>query len=701
MQNNIETVHVVFKTHLDVGFTDLAQNVIDQYKNQYIPKAIELAERLAEENTQAGFVWTTGSWLIHEYLKTASGEQRSKMEDAIKRGFIAWHGLPFTTHTELMDQELFDYGLSLSEKLDKRFGKQTIAAKMTDVPGHTRAIIPHMARHGIRYLHIGVNPASMMPSVPRIFLWRGADGSEIIVNYAGDYGDVLGLAGLNDVMVFAHTGDNCGPPSIEDIKREFAQLSTKYPGATIQASTMDQFTQKLLAVKNQLPVVTEEIGDTWIHGTASDPRKLAEFRTLLRLRNEWLEQGRFEKESSEYIDFSDNLLLVAEHTWGMDEKKYLSDFKNYTPEALAAARQEDLVCADAIPDKYRYLGFFRMLGTTENLVEDTEKTQASYSNFERSWREQRGYIEKAIAALQSDKQSEARTSFQLLEPGVKIPDEASQIGIGQTYALGSFEVEFAADGSLSLLKDSKGKAWADDTHRLGQFHYETFGVENYHTWFEQYIQNIDQTYSWADSDFGKPGIENLRPQLEHRKYSTIVSSLKAVHHEDADIVYAELRLPSAAVKQGGAPAQVVIEYRFFKRSSQIDVTLHWFSKQANRLPEAIWFAFALKVDNPNLWQMDKLGERISPLEVVKNGNRNLHAVGNGMFYHGADGNARIESLDAALVAPGEGRLLQHDNTFAELDQGMHVLLYNNVWGTNFPMWYEEDAKFRFSIVLQG
>ena len=25
-------------------------------------------------------------------------------------------------------------------------------------------------------------------------------------------------------------------------------------------------------------------------------------------------------------------------------------------------------------------------------------------------------------------------------------------------------------------------------------------------------------------------------------------------------------------------------------------------------------------------------------------------------------------------------------------------LYNNVWNTNFPMWYEDDALFRFSIV---
>ena len=30
-------------------------------------------------------------------------------------------------------------------------------------------------------------------------------------------------------------------------------------------------------------------------------------------------------------------------------------------------------------------------------------------------------------------------------------------------------------------------------------------------------------------------------------------------------------------------------------------------------------------------------------------------------------------------------------------KGMHFLLYDNVWGTNFPMWFGEDARFRFVL----
>ena len=94
------------------------------------------------------------------------------MEDAILAGDITWHGLPFTTHSELMDADLFRFGLSLSKELDNRFGKHTIAAKLTDVPGHTRGIIPLLADAGIKFLHIGVNPGSTVPGVPPLFRWQ-------------------------------------------------------------------------------------------------------------------------------------------------------------------------------------------------------------------------------------------------------------------------------------------------------------------------------------------------------------------------------------------------------------------------------------------------------------------------------------------------------------------------------------------------
>ena len=95
--------------------------------------------------------------------------------------------------------------------------------------------------------------------------------------------------------------------------------------------------------------------------------------------------------------------------------------------------------------------------------------------------------------------------------------------------------------------------------------------------------------------------------------------------------------------------------------------------------------------------MEKLGQAVSPLEVIRDGNKKLHAVGRGVNYTDAGGRLALISLDAPLMAPGERSLINFNNRQPALSHGMHFLLYDNQWGTNFRMWYDEDARFRFRI----
>src|SRR5664279_746275 len=89
-------IHVIFKTHLDVGYTDLAQNVVQNHFEHFIPAALDLADELKRRGGAERFLWTTGSWLIYEYLLQAAPAERERMEAAIRIGDIVWHGLPFT-----------------------------------------------------------------------------------------------------------------------------------------------------------------------------------------------------------------------------------------------------------------------------------------------------------------------------------------------------------------------------------------------------------------------------------------------------------------------------------------------------------------------------------------------------------------------------------------------------------------------------
>ena len=98
--------------------------------------------------------------------------------------------------------------------------------------------------------------------------------------------------------------------------------------------------------------------------------------------------------------------------------------------------------------------------------------------------------------------------------------------------------------------------------------------------------------------------------------------------------------------------------------------------------------------------MDKLGEWVSPNDVIRDGNRHLHAVGSGLRANDETHTVSLETLDAPLVAPGKPAMLDHSNRQPDLRDGVHFNLHNNLWGTDFPQWYEDDARFRFTLRIE-
>jgi len=155
------------------------------------------------------------------------------MEEAILAGEIAWHALPFTTHTELMDADLFRFGLSLSAELDRRFGKTTIAGQDDGCSRSYPWDHSIAGEAGVIFLHIGVNPGSTVPGVPPLFRWRDPSGAEIIVMYESGYGSAFTIEGIEDSLAFGHTGDNLGPQSTEQVLDVYTEVRKKFPTVEI------------------------------------------------------------------------------------------------------------------------------------------------------------------------------------------------------------------------------------------------------------------------------------------------------------------------------------------------------------------------------------------------------------------------------------------------------------------------------------
>ena len=638
------TLHVIFKTHLDLGFTARAGDVRRRYHDYYIPMALETGEHFLLENREAPeFIWTTGSWLIWDHLQTQSAEKVRRLENGIAAGIIAWHALPFTMHSEILSPALLDEGVSIARELDTRFGRSpTRAAKMTDVPGHTLGIVDVLAEAGVEFLHLGVNAASPVPDVPPIFRWQAPSGAELVVMYQNSYGAAMVPDGMQNGIAFAHTMDNAGPQDVSRVIESLDRLEQDHPGMMPRASTLDAFWSDLAPYRDRLPVVTSEIGDTWIHGTGSAPERMAKFRANQRL---------FEKMPSgaRRSAFGRTLLEVAEHTWGVDVKTYLRDASAWDRRNFDLAR----------------------------------KTDPRFSYVEGSWAEQDAILDRAQAQLTREE-----TSTLDLPPSAPaiVPIETIQ----ERIQLERFELTFDPQtGALRQVDEDGATRIAADCDGPGLFAYtqESYSAADIADYLDSYLTH---PYRWGIRDHGKQGLATASSQ----RHAEFIASQPQIATQ-SDAVWIATSLPQDAVTDFGAPSRVLTGYS--PTANGLAVTVHLIGKKANRQPEAGFLGFY--PDGIDRLTLLKLGIAIDPCDVALNGNRQLHAVTSIAMHQAGQATCALDPLDSQLFNIGKQPFLIHAGELPSSITGGRFVLFNNKWGTNFSMWCEGDLAYRFLLRL--
>jgi hypothetical protein len=657
----VKRVMVVFKCHFDAGFIDTQTNVVHKYFTQYFPQAIEIA-RAQNAQGKRRYVWTTGSWLLLEYLEQASPAERATMEQAIARGDIAWHALPFTWQTEMMSQSMIEGSLALSQTLDRRFGMVTNGAKMTDVPGHTRGIIPPLAKHGIKFLEIGVNGGSTVAQLPPLFLWKDPSGASLPVMYHWDYSGIARVPSSDLAVVTSVRGDNSGPHTAEEIAAVYTDLAQRFPHAEITACTLSEMANAIEPHRDALPVVTEEMGDTWIYGVPSDPLKVARYREVSRLRDGWLARRSFQTGDATDLALLRHVLLEAEHTWGADTKTWL-DFDNYKPADLA-----------------------RMLDTK------------NYKVVQFSWQEKRQDLLDGIATLPAALREEAQHAIQSLNPAEpKLPADSAVHPAGAPIETAHYVVGIDPHtGAITQLKNkTTGRDWASRSNPIALFTYQTLSPQDYDRFLASYLTTNSD---WAKKDFGKPNIERFGARNQDWQAASTTVYIEETAREHRILAHLQLQ-GEEAFRSGRAsfPRKVFVELLLPKAEPVIYLNLSWFQKPATRLPEALWLTFNPVVEDQKSWTLDKSGERISPFDVVASGNRHMHCLSKGFEYGQGSHRFAVETIDAPVVALGQRMPLVFSNTQPDLSAGIHSSLYNNAWGTNYAMWFGEDMRFRYVL----
>jgi Domain of unknown function (DUF5054) len=652
----VTRVLVVFKCHLDVGFDDTQAAIMQLYFDDFFPRAIEIGEQMSQAGGDR-YVWTTGSWMLYEYLEHASAEQRKRAEKAIAAGHLAWHALPFTWQTEMLDRTMIAGSIGFSKSLDQRYGRTTTGAKMTDVPGHTRGIIAPLQESGVTFLHIGINSASTPAEVPRLFVWKDGNGGELTVMYHPDYGGTFAVPGSGLAVAIEVRDDNSGPHTPDEIAAIYKKLRATFPNATITASSMTDVAVAMAPYRAQLPVLTQEIGDTWIHGVPSDPVKICRYREVARFRRELVDEGKLHPGDAVDLALLRRLTLAVEHGTGADTKKWL-DYDHYKP--------SDLVPVLALP---------------------------GYRTMTTSWAEKRQDIDEGVANLPQPLRTLAQKRLDSLQATPPLVAGLKPHATDSAIETQHFTVTIdPLTGAISGLREkAKERDWATAKNPLGLYSYQTFSKQDFDRFIASYIHS---TEDWAFKDFGKPGIDRFGAQS--REWAPTLVHLWSGANSHGYRVLAELRVNDAETEKLGTvawPRTMFFELILPNDAPVVEMNFYWFGKVANRLPEAAWLSFHPAVPSDGKWLLGKTDEWISPFDVVPGGNRHMHAIISEMRCP----NFTIESLDAPVVALGVKSPIYFTREQPDLGQGLHFCLHNNTWGTNYVQWFGGDMRFRFVL----
>ncbi len=739
----VREVVVTFKTHFDIGYTDLASNVVRRYRTTMIDQALKVVDQNRSLPPEQQFVWTIPGWPMSKILEDWPGQtpqRKQQILQAFKDGRFVVHGLPFTLHTELLEPEDLVRGLGFASRLSRDAGLALPRdAKMTDVPCHSW-ILPTLLKHaGIDFLHLGCNSASSSPEVPPLFWWEGPDGSRLLTMYsAGGYG--TGLVPPKDWpyrtwLALQHTGDNHGPPTPAEVRKLLAEATQKLPGVKVRIGRLSDFADTIIAEKADIPVVRGDMPDTWIHGPLCDPAgaKIARnirpalgcaesLNTLLSL---WGVTGP--QAGNALAEARENSLLYGEHTWG----GALSWVTKYGKDI-----------------KWSY-------GDTWNV----ERAAGRFAKLEASWAEHTAYIERSrdlvTPILESDlrslalsagsegrrivvfnplpwqrdgmvrvKSAEGISSLRPTEGGSAVPVAAqgdelcfvargipamgyrtfvsakasdpentlrsdAQTGVIENESL-RVTLDAARGGIRSVIDKRTGRELVDQKSRyaLGQYLYERFDANQVAAYTKAYVKNRSD---WAVAELGKPAMlpaSKVPYRAAAPRYVAVRTAQSAVS--------VTARMYSAPMP--ALPHAVTTKVILYAGEPYLDleVTLH--DKPADDWPEAGWICLPVSVNKPQ-FRLGRLGGIADPArDFVRGSNHDLQAVNTGVTISDAQGHGvGICPLDNPLVSLDRPGLFKYSPDFVPSKPVVFVNLFNNQWTTNFRFWNEGTWTVRVRL----
>lgn len=677
----IKKVILVFKTHFDIGFTDLSKNVIDNYSTGMLDQVLETCEATADMGPRR-YIWTMPSWPLKQMLTHCSRERKERLEKLIVSGQIVWHALPYTSHFDFCGQEEYRYGFTYARELSDTYGKPfPISAKMTDVPGHGRGIVPLLAEQGIKFLHLGCNEFIRPPKVPELFFWEGPDGNQVLTMYNKGYGSQENAPEdwpYSVWMALMHTHDNCGPQSAKTIREMAARIQSSYPEAEVVCGTMDDFYRELEKEDlSAVPVIRKDLADTWIHGAATYPQEVkmirAARRRLSKAKERFLqEESQITPQTREQVkalmdECMDQMMLFGEHTWGIDVKTWMKSPRVYQESLFLAKREGE-----------------------------------DYKKLELSWQEQSQRARKAWeACLALEKLLPPKEDF-IRQPEMKTNWEANQ----EMLSVEEEQLEQKGNGVIEngyyqiLLDEKTGQISEIYDKSTGQillkgrhdrpaiyYQYDRYGIED----LTKYLRKSARRYSdWGILDNGK----DTYPECAH------ITCLPDFQSYELKGKWLNLYFLNETDEETyGNAKNITLSLGFAREQVEISLTLK--GKKASPYTESGSLVLELPMKNPS-YKVNKNGYVLNPkTDIADWGNHALYCLEHFAAAQEGERTLCAAALDTPLLGIGETGIYKFRKKYKKTAPSWYFNLFNNMWGTNFPQWIEGDFSFRFVLFEAG
>ena len=740
LPSQVREIIVVFKTHYDIGYTDLITNILTRYRTQFADKALAVIDQSRSLPPEQQFAWTVPGWPLKEMLWPGqSPERRKKLLQAVKEGRLAVHAMPFSLETETLDLEDLVEGMTYSVYLTHDNGLPLPrAAKMTDVPEHTWAVVTLLTHAGVNFLQVGCNGGSMPMQVPPLFWWEGPDGSRLLTSYSPNYGTPLLPPPdwpYHTWLAVIMTGDNHGPPTAEEVHKLIDKAAKEMPGVKLKFGHLEDFYDTLMAEKNvNIPVVRGDMPDTWIDGFEAMPIETkagCDVRPLegavATLDTELKAAGVPTAPLAQSLARAyENSLLYSEHTFGYHGSQpggfwYGDEWK----QKLAEGKYAQFL--QSFDDKRAYIH------TTENIVTNAlnERMQLLVQNVAAEgprivvfnplpWAHD-GEVTvplppgdcSAVQDLSTGKTVDASAvdgttlhffasdvpagGYKTFQPMAGNPPAASapnQTGViaNEFFRL---QVDAARGGVVSLvdLKSGRELVAAQDENSLGSYWHERFAKTNVDAFVQAYCRG------WAKSpasDFNKP-----IPVSQQFPYAAVTLTNWTVLVQTSPLAKTIILHSADAVPLAKA---VTLKYTLYDAQPWLDVEWAIDGKTPDPMPEGGWLCLPFNLEQPH-FELSRLGSLIDPArDIIDGGNRHLLCLNSGMTVTSPDGyGVGLCPLDSPLVSLDEPGLWKFSLQFTPKRARVFINLYNNQWDTNFPLWQDGswNSRVRLWVVRGG